>query len=86
MLAVGLLALQGGGALAQGTPEPLAITVNPQAFAPGPETLEQKLERRTRESEFMFRHICRHCGARTGEAAAAFEPQAILDGSRRAPH
>ncbi|WP_375459124.1 hypothetical protein [uncultured Enterovirga sp.] len=70
--------------MAQTTSGPLAVTVNPQGFAPAPETLEQKLERRTRESEFLFRHICRHCGNRTGEAGATFEPQAILDGSRRA--
>lgn len=84
LLAVGLSASGPAGALAQAAPEPLAITVHPQSFAPGPETLEQKLARRTRESEFMFRHICRDCDNRIGGAGTTFEPQAILDDSRRA--
>ncbi|MDB5590814.1 hypothetical protein [Enterovirga sp.] len=63
---------------------PLAITVNPSGYAAGPETLDQKLARRDRESEYLFRHICRDCGGRSGEPGASFDPQSALDGARRA--
>lgn len=47
--------------------EPLRIRVHPGGYE-GRETLEQKLARRFRESEFMFRSICRGCMKAAAEA------------------
>lgn len=76
--------LAAAGAAAQdGAGSPLAITVNPSGYESAPETLEEKLARRERESDYLFRHICRSCGSRQGEATATFAPQDALDASRR---
>lgn len=66
-------------------PKPLHVTVNPLAFAPA-ETLEEKLERRLRDADVLFRSICRGCGRREGLIdldAGPFEPQRTLDTRKR---
>ncbi len=47
---------------------PLTLRVRPGGYEGARETLDQKLARRTRESEFMFRSICRGCLSGAAEA------------------
>lgn len=81
LVAAALLWTGGAPALADEPPTPLALTVHPSGFAPEPSALEKKLARRLRESDHLFRSICRGCGPMAGftETIAPFEPQAILD-------
>lgn len=64
---------------------PLALTVHPSGFAAVPEGLDEKLARRQRESQSLFRSICRGCG-RHGSLVEAdgspFQPQRSLDAGR----
>lgn len=82
--AVALL-LAVAAAAAEEAPAPLALTVNPSGFEPAPGSLEEKLARRLRESDYLFRSICRGCGRHEALAEAgggAFEPQRSLAATR----
>ncbi len=60
-------------AAAQEPSRPLTFEVRPSAVEP--ETDEQRLERRMKRAEFLFRSICSHCGAASASPSSApFRP------------
>jgi hypothetical protein len=72
-------------ASAEETSQPLTLEVRPSGVEG--ETDDQKLDRRLKRAEFLFRSICTHCGAASaGSASAPFRPYDTL-GSKapRAP-
>ena len=76
-------ALQGTpGAAAQDRSRPLTLNVSPSGLEE--ETEEQKLDRRLRQREFMFRSICIHCSSADRNASRApFHPLDALAPGRR---
>jgi hypothetical protein len=76
------LAISLSGAAAEETSRPLTFEVRPSAVEP--ESDEQKLERRLKRAEFLFRSICSHCGpASASPSSAPFRPHEAL--GRKAP-
>jgi hypothetical protein len=67
---------------AQDTSRPLTFDVRPSRAEP--ETEDEKLERRLKRAEFLFRSICTHCGpASAAPSSAPFRPHEAL--GRRTP-
>ena len=61
--------LVASAARAEETATPLQLKVGPSGYeGRGRETLDQKVARRTRESEYLFRSICRGCLSTAAEA------------------
>jgi hypothetical protein len=69
--------------------EPLRFTVRPAIGGLSPEAQEReaRLERRMRENEFLFRSICKGCGALSNQLAtdAPFDPVGALTPLPRDP-
>ena len=71
-----------GPASAEETSQPLTLEVRPSGIEG--ETDDQKLDRRLKRAEFLFRSICTHCGAASaGRSSAPFRPYDTL--GTRAP-
>jgi hypothetical protein len=76
-------ALQIVPAAAQDRSRPLTLNVTPSGIEE--ETDEQRLDRRLRQREFLFRSICIHCGSAEQNASRApFNPLDALVPGRRA--
>ena len=67
--------------------EAMTLTVRPSSFddlSPVARAREERLQRRLREADFLFRHICVRCGGPEGaQANAPFDPIETLQGPRR---
>jgi hypothetical protein len=65
------------GARAEDAPQPLEFEVRPSGIEE--ETAQDKLDRRLKQQEFLFRSICTHC-SRDGrfQSNAPFNPQEAL--------
>ena len=67
--------------------EAMTVTVRPSSFddlSPAARAREERLQRRLREADFLFRHICVRCGGReSAQANAPFDPIGTLEGPRR---
>jgi hypothetical protein len=62
-----------GPAFGQESASPLTLEVRPSGVEG--ESDEQKLDRRLKRAEFLFRSICTHCGAASAAPASApFRP------------
>jgi hypothetical protein len=71
-----------GPAAAQGQSRPLTLNVRPSGVEA--ETAEERLERRLRQNEFLFRSICIHCSPADRNASSApFNPLDTLGSVRR---
>jgi hypothetical protein len=76
-------ALQMMPAAAQDRSRPLTLNVRPSGVEE--ETEEERLDRRLRQREFLFRSICIHCGSADRHASRApFHPLDALAPARRA--
>ena len=66
-LAGSILTGAGAAAAEEAPAGALRLRVNPSGYERPRETLEEKIERRARESEYQFRWICRGCLPGGGE-------------------
>lgn len=85
LLAGSLLAGASEAAAEEAPAGALRLRVNPSGFERPRETLEEKVERRARESDYRFRWICRGC--LPGETEPRPGPPAGIEpgGGRPAP-
>jgi hypothetical protein len=79
-----VLAVAAAPATAQ---DAMTLTVRPSGFddlSPAARARAERLQRRLREADFLFRHICVGCGGIEGPGAnAPFDPIGALDRPRR---
>lgn len=63
-------AVSGARTMAGDAPRPLHLTVTPSGYTPDApaETVDDMLARRMRQSDYLFRSICRGCVPREGDA------------------
>jgi hypothetical protein len=74
---IGSLPVLFGGAAAQGASQPLEFDVRPSGVEE--ETAEDRLNRRLRQREYLFRSICIQCGPGDRfQSSAPFNPQDAL--------